>query len=135
MISVNQLSIYGTVADLCKELNENSAEDSSEDSESSNKLDTEEGPNEMETFMRECLKIQDDRLAETRQHQQRQQRSAIRKRRKLRLLCRSENWMAVLQGATGKPLAASSSSTSQWQDSQWQASWSSWQSTSSEIWW
>ena len=30
-------------------------------------------------------------------------RSAIRRRRKLRLLCRSENWMAVLQRATGKP--------------------------------
>ena len=30
-------------------------------------------------------------------------RSAIRRRRKLRLLCRSENWMAVLQRVTGKP--------------------------------
>ena len=29
--------------------------------------------------------------------------SAIRRRRKLRLLCRSENWMAVLRRATGKP--------------------------------
>ena len=51
VISVNQLSIYGAVADLRKELNKNSAEDSaensSEDSESSGTLDTEEGPNEM----------------------------------------------------------------------------------------
>ena len=40
VISVNQLSIYRAVTDLCKELNKNSAEysaeDSSEDSESSN---------------------------------------------------------------------------------------------------
>ena len=39
VISVNQLSIYGALADLCKELNEDSAEDSSEDSESSGKLE------------------------------------------------------------------------------------------------
>ena len=30
-------------------------------------------------------------------------KSAIRRRRKLRLLCRSQDWMAVLQRATGKP--------------------------------
>ena len=30
-------------------------------------------------------------------------KSAMRRRRKLRLLCRSEDWMAVLQRATGKP--------------------------------
>ena len=33
-------------------------------------------------------------------------RSAVRRRRKLRLLCRSENSMAVLQRATGKPLGS-----------------------------
>ena len=42
VISVNQLSIYGALADLCKELNkkssEDSGEDSSEDSESSGTL-------------------------------------------------------------------------------------------------
>ena len=42
VISVNQLSIYGASADLCKELDKNSsedsAEDSSEDSESSGTL-------------------------------------------------------------------------------------------------
>ena len=32
VISVNQLSIYGALADLCKELNKNSKEDSAEDS-------------------------------------------------------------------------------------------------------
>ena len=57
MISVNQLSIYGAVADLCKELNKNStedsAEDSSEDSERSGTLDTEEEPNEMKHLYRE----------------------------------------------------------------------------------
>ena len=47
--------------------------------------------------------------------------------RKLRLLCRSQDLMAVLQRATGKPPAASSSSssTSQRPTSQWQTSWSS----------
>ena len=33
-------------------------------------------------------------------------RSTIRRRRKLRLLCRSENWMAVLQRATVKPVGS-----------------------------
>ena len=33
-------------------------------------------------------------------------RSTIRRRRKLRLHCRSENWMAVLQRATGKPVGS-----------------------------
>ena len=33
-------------------------------------------------------------------------KSAIRRRRKHRLLCRSENWMAVLQRATGKPASS-----------------------------
>ena len=32
VICVNQLSIYGTLADLCKELDRNSSEDSDEDS-------------------------------------------------------------------------------------------------------
>ena len=49
VISVNQLSIYGAVADLCEELNNKS----SEDSESSGTLDTEEGPNEMIHVCRE----------------------------------------------------------------------------------
>ena len=53
VMSVNELSIYGAMADLCKELNENSAEDSYEDSESSGTRDTEEGPNEMEIFFAE----------------------------------------------------------------------------------
>ena len=34
------------------------------------------------------------------QHQQRQRKTAIRRRRKLRLQCRSQDWMAVLQRAT-----------------------------------
>ena len=33
-------------------------------------------------------------------------KSAIRRRRKLRLLCRSQNWMAVPQWATGKPASS-----------------------------
>ena len=57
-------------------------------------------------------------------------------RRKLRLLCRSENWMAVLQRARGNPPAASSSSSStlHYPTSQKQTSWSSWYSTSFEKW-
>ena len=34
VISVNHLSIFGAIADLCQELNEDAAEDSCEDSES-----------------------------------------------------------------------------------------------------
>ena len=61
--------------------------------------------------LKQCLKMQDTHLAETQQslipirpqHQQRQrQNQAIRRRRKLRLLCRSPDWMAVLQRATEK---------------------------------
>ena len=63
-------------------------------------------------------------------------KSAIRRRIKLRLLCRSENWMAALQRATEKQAAASSSSISQWRTSQWQTSWNSRQPASSEKrWW
>ena len=55
VISVNQLSIYGAMADLCKELNKDSAEDSSEDSECSGTFDTEEEPHEMDIFLpRRC---------------------------------------------------------------------------------
>ena len=52
-ISVNPLSIYGVIADLCKELNESAAEDSYEDSQSSGTFDTEKGPNEMDILCRE----------------------------------------------------------------------------------
>ena len=64
------------------------------------------------TATRICLEMQDAHLAETQQslrpHTSRTTtasttRSAIRRRRKLRFLCRSKNWMAVPQGATGKP--------------------------------
>ena len=57
-------------------------------------------------------------------------RSAIQRRRKLGLLCRSENWMGVLQRATGKPVGSVLI-----QNSLWQTSWSSWYSTSSDKWW
>ena len=62
---------------------------------------------------KQCLKMQDAHLAETQhslipirpQHQQTASttKSEIRRRRKLRSLCRSQDWMAVLQRATGKP--------------------------------
>ena len=113
VISVNQLSINGPIADLCKELNEDSAEDSSEDSESSGTSETEEGPNEMDIFPRVSspLKMQDAHLAETQQflrpirpeHQQRQRQDQQFEGGELRLLRRSENWMAALQRAAEKP--------------------------------
>ena len=48
VISVIHFCIYGVVTDLCKYLNE----DSAEDSESSGTFDTEEGPNEIEILCR-----------------------------------------------------------------------------------
>ena len=65
--------------------------------------------------LKRCRKMQDVHLAETEQslipicpqHQQRQrQKSAIRRRRKLRLLRRSQNLMTVLQRATVKPVGS-----------------------------
>ena len=74
--------------------------------------------------LKQCLKMQDAHLAETQksltpirpEHQQRQRLDQqIEGGENFRLLCRSPDWMAVLQRATGKlRLAASSSSTSQW---------------------
>ena len=52
VISVYKLSIHGAIADLCKELNDDSAEDSHEDSESSGTVEKEEGPNEMDILCR-----------------------------------------------------------------------------------
>ena len=70
---------------------------------------------ELAVALKQCLKLQDAHLAETQQslrpirpeHQQRQREDkTIRRRRKLRLLCRSENWMGVLQRATVKPVGS-----------------------------
>ena len=137
VISVNQLSIHGATANLCKELNGDSDGDSHEDSESSGTFDTEERPNETEIW---CLKNkQDAHLTETHQslrpirpeHQQRQ--------------CQDlqfeggENFDYDVDRKTGwryyreprrNPPEVSSSSTSQWK-----TSWSSWQPTSFEKWW
>ena len=90
---------------------------------------------------KQCLKMQDAHLAKTRQsrrpicpeHQQRQ--------REDHQFEGGENFDDNVDRKIGrwyyreprrKPSAASSSSTSQWQNSQWQASWSSWYSTSSD---
>ena len=70
---------------------------------------------EFAVALKQCLKMQDAHLAETRQsfrpirpqHQQRRrQKSAFLRRRKLRILCRSQNWMAVPQRATRKPASS-----------------------------
>ena len=92
----------------------------------------------------QCLQIQDAHLAETRQtlgpirpeHQQRQ--------REDQQFEGGENFDFYVDWKTGwryhrepgrTPPAACSSSTSQWQTSQSQTSWSSWYPTSSEKWW
>ena len=158
VISVNQLSIYGALADLRKELNkkssEDSAEDSCEDSESTGTLYAKEIL-KMRQFYREyiyiyiykykyiyiyiyilCLNARcslggNAAISETdtsRTSATSKTRSAIRSTRKLRLLCRSEK----LDGGTTE----SHEETPQaWPPSQWQTSWSSWQPTSSEKWW
>ena len=132
MISVNQLSIYGALADLRKELNKNSkedsAEDSFEDSESSGTLYAKENLKmrqytEIEAMPQNarCSPGGNAAISETdtsRTSTTSTTRSAIRRRRKLRLLCQSEDWMAVLQRATVKPAGSILSSTSQWPTSQ-----------------
>ena len=92
----------------------------------------------------QCLKMQDARVAETQQslrpirpeHQQRQPED--------QQFEGGENFDYDVDRKTawryyreprGHPPAAFSSSTSQWQTSPWQMSWSSWYSTSSEKWW
>ena len=92
----------------------------------------------------QCLQMQDAHLAETRQslgpirpeHQQRQ--------REDQQFEGGENFDFYVDWKTGwryhrepgrTPPAACSSSTSQWQASQSQTSWSSWYPTSSEKWW
>ena len=86
--------------------------------------------------LKQCLKMHDAHLAETEQtliriHPQHQQRQ-----RQNQQFEGGENFDYHVDRKTGwryyreprgNPLAASSSSTSQWQDSQWQSSWSSWQ--------
>ena len=148
VVFVNQLSIYGALVDLCKESDkissEDSAEDSSEDSESSGTRHAKEFL-EMRRLNREffmwclktrCLLVRNAAISETdtsRTSKTSTTKSAIRTSRKLRLLCRSENWRYYRE-LRGNP-QASSSSTSHWPTSQWQTSWSSWQPTSSEKWW
>ena len=88
MISVNQLSICGALADLCKELDEISSEDSTEDSfQDSESQGTQCKRNIKDETVtprrKQCLKMQDAHVAETRQslrpirpeHQQRQRQN------------------------------------------------------------
>ena len=99
---------------------------------------------EFAVALKQCLEIQDAHLAETRQslrpirpeHQQRQ--------REDQQFEGGENFAYYVDRKTGwrdyreprrNPSAAPSSSTSQWQNSQWQTSWSLWYSTSSDKRW
>ena len=100
VISINQLSISGALADWSKNWDKHS----SEDSESSGTLNAKEIL-EMRRLYREfvkCPKMQDAHLAETEHDTDTSTtstasttKSAIRRRRKLRLLCQSQDWMAV----------------------------------------
>ena len=71
VISVNQLSIYGALADLCKELNkkssEDSGEDSSEDSESSGTLYAKEILETRQLYREYMIPLNARCLAETQQ--------------------------------------------------------------------
>ena len=115
--SVNQLSIYRILADGCKNGDKNSSEESapsSDGSESSGTLYAKEnvrcdtiraGVSVMPENAR-CSLVGDRTNSDTdtsTTSTASTTKSAIRRRRKLRLFCRSQNWMAVLQGATGKP--------------------------------
>ena len=100
---------------------------------------------EFAVALKQCFKLQDAHLTETQQslrpirpeHQQRQ--------RPDHQFEGGENFDYFVDRKTGwrcyrdprwNPSAASSSSTSQWKNSQWQTSWSSWQPASSEKrWW
>ena len=120
--SVNQLSVYGAVADLCKKWDnkssEDATEDSSEDSESS-------GTHYAKQMQQSLMPIRP-------QHQQRQRQDQQFEGGANFDYCvdRKIGWR-YYRGSRRNPQAASSSSTSQWQTSRWQTSWSSWQPTAS----
>ena len=88
---------------------------------------------------KQCLKMQDVRLAQTRQslrqirpqHQQRQREDPqFEGGEHCAYYVDRKNGWRYCREPRGTPPAAS-----QWQTSQWQTSWSSWQPTSSEKWW
>ena len=110
VIHVNQLSVYGALADLCKELDKHS----SDDSESSGTLYAKEVFRDETIIPRLYVMPENARcspggsatISETdtsRTSTASATRSAIQRRRTLRVLCRSQNLMAVLQRATEKP--------------------------------
>ena len=99
---------------------------------------------EFAVALKQCLEMQDAHLAETQQslrpirpeHQQRQRQDQQSEG--------GENFDSYDDRKTGwryyrepwrNPSASSSSSTSLWQNSQWQTSWSSWYFRSCDRWW
>ena len=93
---------------------------------------------------KQCLKMQDAHLAETQQPLRPIRREHQQRQRPDQQFEDGENFDYCVDRKTGRryyreprrnPLAASSSSTSQWQTSQWQTSRSSWHPTSSGKWW
>ena len=85
---------------------------------------------------KQCLKMQDAHLAETQQslRLQRQDQQFEGGGNLDYNVDRKTGWR-YYRDPRGNPSAASSSSTSQWKNSQWQTSWSSRQPTSSDKWW
>ena len=99
---------------------------------------------EFAAALKQCLKMQDAHLAETQQSLRPIRPAPQQRQRQDQQFEGGENFdyhvdlktgWRYHRGPRGNPSAASSSSTSQWQNSQWQTSWSSWYSTSSDTWW
>ena len=98
---------------------------------------------EFAVAFKQCLKMQDAHLAETRQslrpirpeHQQRQREDQQFGGENFDYLVDRKTGWRYFRQPRGNPSAASSSSTWQWQNSQWQTRWSSWYSASSDQWW
>ena len=94
---------------------------------------------EFAVAVKQCLKMQDARLTETQQSLRPIRPEQHQRQRQDQQIEGGENFDYNVDRKTGcryyreprrKPSSASSSSTSQWQHSQWQTSWSSWCSTS-----
>ena len=146
VISVNQLSIYLALADMCNKMDRNTsadpAEDSSEDSESSGTPLWKRNIRDQTIFQR--IFSRQDALTETQQslrpirpeHQRRQrQNQQFEGGEKFDYYVDRKTGWRFYREPRGNRQAASSSSISQWPTLQWQTSWSSWQPTSSEKWW
>ena len=152
VISANQLSIYGALADLVQRIGQIKIRRFSwrftrkfrKLRNTSCKRNVRDETIIQNICIKNALKMQDACLAATQQslrpirpeHQQRQRQDQQfgGGRNFDNYVDRQTGWR-YWREPRGNPSAASSSSTSQWPTSQWKTSWSSWQPTSSEKWW